>query len=134
MPKAPSELPESQVSPDPKRERRTRRHFSAEYKLQIIAETDQCRRGEVGKMLRREGLYSSQINQWRRELAAGGPEGLTKSSPGPAASKTPEQRRIEQLEKDNARLNQRLKVAECCIDLQKKTLSLLDHVSNGSSA
>lgn len=120
MPKAPSELPEAQVSPDPKQERRTRRNFSTEYKLQIIAEADQCRRGELGEMLRREGLYSSQLNQWRRELASGGAEGLAKSAPGPAPSKTPEQRRIEQLEQENAKLSKRLQTAEACIDMQKK--------------
>lgn len=120
MPKAPSELPDSQVSPDPKQERRTRRNFSTEYKLQIIAEADQCRRGEIGELLRREGLYSSQLNQWRHELASGGAEGLAKSAPGPAPSKTPEQRRIEQLERENARLSSRLQTAEACIDMQKK--------------
>lgn len=134
MPKAPSELPESQVSPDPKQERRTRRNFSTEYKLQIIAEADQCRRGEIGEMLRREGLYSSQLNQWRRELASGGAEGLAKSAPGPAPSKTPEQRRIEQLEQENARLSSRLQTAEACIDMQKKTLSMLDLMSKENSA
>lgn len=134
MPKAPSELPEAQVSPDPKQERRTRRNFSTEYKLQIIAEADHCQRGGIGELLRREGLYSSQLNQWRRELASGGAEGLAKSAPGPAPSKTPEQRRIEQLEQENAKLNKRLQTAEACIDMQKKTLSLLDLMSNGSSA
>ena len=59
MRKVPSELPEAQVSPDPKQERRTRRNFSPEYKLQIIAEADQCQRGGIGERLRREGLYSS---------------------------------------------------------------------------
>lgn len=120
MPKAPSELPEAQVSPDPQQEKRTRRRFSTEYKLQIIAEADQCKRGEIGQLLRREGLYSSQLNQWRRELSSEGAEGLAKSTPGPAPSKTPEQRRIEQLEKENAKLNDRLQTAEACIDLQKK--------------
>lgn len=134
MPKAPSELPEAQVSPNPKQERRTRRDFSTDYKLQIIAEAAQCQRGEVGKLLRREALYSSQLNQWRRELASGGGEGLAKSAPGPAPSKTPEQRRIEQLEQENSKLNKRLQTAEACIDMQKKTLSLLDLMSNGSSA
>jgi len=134
MPKAPSELPEAQVSPDPKQERRTRRNFSTEYKLQIIAEADQCRRGEIGELLRREGLYSSQLNQWRRELASGGAEGLVKSAPGPAPSKTPEQRRIEQLEQENAKLSSRLQTAEACIDMQKKTLSLLDLMSKENSA
>lgn len=134
MPKAPSELPETQVRPDPRQEKRTRRTFTPEYKLRIIAEADQCKHGEVGQLLRREGLYSSQLNQWRRELASKGAEGLAKSAPGPAPSKTPEQRRIEQLEKENAKLNRRLQAAEACIDLQKKTLSLLDRVNNGSCA
>ena len=134
MPKAPSELPEAQVSPDPKQERRTRRDFSTDYKRQIIAEADQCKRGEVGELLRREGLYSSQLNQWRRDLASGDTEGLTKSTPGPASKKTPEQRRIEQLEQENAKLNKRLQIAEACIDMQKKTLSMLDLMSSGSSA
>lgn len=98
MTKAPSELPEARVSLDPKQEQRTRRNHSIECKLQIIAETDQCRRGEIVEMLRREGLYSSQLNQWRRELTSGDAEGLARSAFGPATSKTPEQRRIEQVE------------------------------------
>lgn len=134
MPKEPSDLPETQVEPDPQQEKRVRRHFSTDYKLRIVAEADQCRHGELGALLRRESLYSSQINGWRRELAEKGAEGLSRSTPGPAPAKTPEQRRIEQLEKENAKLNQRLQVAEDCIDMQKKTLSMLDHVSNGNSA
>lgn len=121
MPKPHSALPESQVTPEPRLEKRTRRQFSAEYKLKILAEADACRYGELGVLLRRERLYSSQLQQWRRELATGGVEGLSKSAPGPAARKSHEQRRIEQLEQENARLHRRLKVAEDCIDLQKKT-------------
>jgi len=122
MPKAPSELPEAQVSPDPKQEKRTRRTFTTEYKLKIIAEADQCKRGEVGELLRREALYSGQVNQWRRDLVSGDTEGLAKSTPGPASKKTPEQRRIEQLEQENAKLNKRLQTAEACIDMTKKKL------------
>jgi len=134
MPKPYTALPENQVTPEPKLEKRTRRQFSAEYKLRILAEADACRHGELGVLLRREKLYSSQLQQWRRELATGGVEGLSKSAPGPAARKSPEQRRIEQLEQENARLNRRLKIAEDCIDLQKKTLSMLDHANSGNSA
>lgn len=134
MPKPTSQLPEAQVTPVPKQEKRTRRRFTTEYKLRILAEADHCQHGEIGVLLRRENLYSSQLNQWRRELASEGPEGLAKFAPGPASAKSPEQRRIEQLEKENAKLNRRLKVAEDCIDLQKKTLSLLDHVNDGNSA
>lgn len=134
MPKPASEQPDTEVTPDPKQEKRTRRRFSTEYKLRIIAEADQCLRGELGQLLRRESLYSSQIKQWREELANGGSDALAKSVPGPAASRTPDQRRVQQLEKENARLTQRLGVAEDCIDLQKKALSMLDHVSSGNSA
>lgn len=135
MPKPSSDEPESQVTPNPDLEKRTRRQFSKEYKLRIVAEADACQHGEVGQLLRREQLYNSQLQQWRRDLlesAAGDSE--VKTAPSPAASKTPEQKRIEKLEKENARLNDKLQVAEDCIDLQKKALSMLDHVNNGSSA
>jgi transposase len=134
MPKPYTALPENQVTPEPRLEKRTRRRFSAEYKLKILAEADACAHGELGVLLRREKLYSSQLQQWRRELATGGVEGVSKSAPGPAARKTPEQRRIEQLEQENARLQRRLSIAEDCIDLQKKTLSMLDHANSGSAA
>ena len=57
--------------------------------------------------------------------------GLSKSAPGPAASRTPEQRRIEQLEKENNRLNRKLEIANDCLDLQKKALSMLDRLRSG---
>lgn len=133
MPKPHRELPDNQVTPDPKLEKRTRRRFTAEYKLRVIAEADQCQHGELGQLLRREKLYSSQLQQWRHELSTNGPEGLSKTTSGPAPKSSPEQRRIEQLEKENARLNRRLQLAEDCIDLQKKTLSLLDQLRAGST-
>ena len=68
-------LPDSQVVPEPMLEKRTRRHFSTEYKLRIIAEAGQCRRGELGALLRREHLYSSQLQDWRRQLAHSGEPG-----------------------------------------------------------
>lgn len=132
MPKQYSELPESQVSPDPQLEKRTRRRFSTEYKVRIVAEADACRHGELGELLRRERLYSSQIQQWRRELRDSGIDGLSKSRPGPKPTKSAEQKRIEQLEKEKAQLKRRLQVAEDCVDLQKKALSMLDQVRSGS--
>lgn len=132
MPKPETKLPDSQVSPDPQVEKRTRRAFSTEYKLRILAEADQCAHGEMGALLRREKLYSSQLNAWRRELQDGGAERLGKTAPGPKASRTPEQKRIEQLEKQLARTQQKLQVTEDCVELQKKALSMLDHTGNGS--
>ncbi len=69
MPKPETEiLPETKVTPDPALEKRTRRTFDVEYKVRILNEAAQCRRGEIGALLRREGLYSSQLNAWRREF------------------------------------------------------------------
>ncbi len=134
MPKSISELPDTQVTPLPALEKRTRRQFKTEYKLRIIAEAGACKYGELGALLRREKLYSSQLSEWRREFAENGVAGLSKSAPGPAASRTPEQRRINQLEKENSHLNRKLEIANDCLDLQKKALSMLDRLSNGKDA
>ena len=131
MPKSISERLDTQVTPEPALEKRSRRQFKPEYKLRIIAEADACGYGELGALLRREKLYSSQLSDWRRELAENGLAGLSKSAPGPAASRTPEQRRIDQLEKENGQLNRKLEIANDCLDLQKKALSMLDHLRSG---
>ncbi len=132
MPKSLVERPDTQVIPEPALEKRTRRQFKPEYKLRIIAEADACKHGELGALLRREKLYSSQLSEWRREFAENGVAGLSKSAPGPAPSKTPDQRRIEQLEKENNRLNRKLEIANDCLDLQKKALSMLDRLRSGN--
>ena len=134
MPKPQSELHTTQVVPDPALEKRTRRRFTPEYKLRIIAEADACRHGELGSILRREKLYSNQLAEWRREYAQYGVVGLSKSAPGPASSRTPDQRRIEQLEKDKGRLQRKLDVANDCLDLQKKALAMLDRLRSGNDA
>jgi len=122
------------VKPDPSLEKRTRRQFTADYKLRIITEADACQHGELGALLRRENLYSNQLAEWRREYAEHGFEGLQKSRPGPASSNTPEQRQIEQLSKENEPLTGQLEMANDCLALQKKALSMLDHLRSGSKA
>ena len=134
MPKPVSELPDTQVKPEPALEKRSRRQFSAEYKLKILTQADACKHGELGALLRREKLYSNQLSQWRREYAEHGIEGLSKSNPGPTASKTPEQRQDDQLRKENERLKHKLDIANDCLDLQKKALSMLDRLRNGNDA
>ncbi len=124
-------LPDTQVVPDPVLEKRTRRHFSTEYKLRIIAQADQCQRGELGALLRREHLYSSQIRDWRKQLAQGGEQALSKSAPGPQPKLTLEQRELEKLRRENARLTRKLEIANGCLSLQKKALQLLDQVNSG---
>lgn len=131
MPKEPTKKPELEVKPDPRLEKRTRRTFTAEYKLRIIQQADACKHGELGPLLRREKLYSNQLCDWRRELVENGVAGLEKSSPGPEPLKSAEQREIEKLQRQVAKLNDELGIAQDCIDIQKKVLSILDRSSNG---
>ena len=126
-----SSMPDTQVVPDPMLEKRTRRQFSTEYKLRIIAQADQCRRGELGALLRRESLYSNQLQAWRKQLAQGGEQALSKTAPGPQPKLTGEQRELEKLRRENARLRRRLEIANGCLSLQKKALQMLDHANNG---
>ena len=134
MPKPSKEKPTTEVIPAPEFEKRTRRTFSTAYKLRIITEADACKHGKLGVLLRKENLYSSQLREWRKEFAEKGEEGLSKTAPGPKPLKTAEQKRIEQLERQNAQLQKKLNIAEGCLDLQKKALSLLDQMSNGNNA
>jgi len=133
MPKPVSESPSTEVKPNPSLEKRTRRKFTADYKLHIVTEAGACKRGELGAMLRREKIYSNQLADWRREYAENGLKGLSKSEPGPVTSKTPEQREIEKLKKENGQLTHKLNMANDCLELQKKALSMLDHSRNGKS-
>lgn len=134
MPKPVLTQTNTQVTPNPDLEKRTRRTFSAEHKLRIITEANACKHGELGALLRREKIYHNQLSDWRREFAEQGVAGLSKSVPGPKASRTPEQRRIDQLEQENRRLNRKLDIANDCLELQKKALSMLDRTSTGSDA
>lgn len=103
-----------------------RRSFSAAYKRRIVKEADACRnRGDVGALLRREGIYSSHLTNWRREFEAGGTAALAGKKRGRKPKKTAEQKRIEQLEKEKAKLEDELYVARALIDLQKKASVLL---------
>jgi transposase-like protein len=133
MPK-PTSNPDTQVTPNPALEKRGRRTYTAEYKLSILAKADACKHGELGDLLRKEKLYSNQLTAWRCELAENGVAGLSKSAPGPIASKTMDQKRIEQLIKENDRLKNQLAMANDCLDLQKKALLMLDRMNTGNEA
>ena len=118
----------SQPRPDPELlEHATRRQFSAEYKLGILRRAEACTEpGEIGALLRREGLYSSSLAKWRRQREAGL---LSALSPRPRGPKSDEaeaaERRVAQLERENGRLARRLAEAEMIIEFQKKVASLL---------
>lgn len=132
MPK-PDTTIEPKVTPKAELEKRSRRRFTTEYKLSILKQADACKYGELGALLRREKLYSNQLVQWRKEFAQNGIEGLSKSQPGPKSTKMPEQKRIEQLEKENARLLKQLEIKESCISLQKKALALIEQLEQSDS-
>jgi transposase-like protein len=103
-----------------------RRVFSPAYKARIVAQADACERGEIGALLRREGLYCSTLQRWRQQRDAGTLEGLTPKKRGPSPDPDRALRqRVAQLEKENQRLAKRLSNAELVIDVQKKVASLL---------
>jgi transposase-like protein len=102
-----------------------RRRFSAAYKLAVLAEVDRVSEpGAIGALLRREGLYSSQLTQWRREREAGALEALSRRR-GRKTKMTAEQKRIAGLEARAARLERELSQAHTIIEVQKKLCTLL---------
>jgi len=104
-----------------------RRRFTAEYKLKVLREADRCKQpGEIGALLRREGLYSSHITAWRKERAQGEMRGLTPKRRGRKRDPDEAQRRkLESLRRENSQLQRRLKKAETIIEVQKKVSELL---------
>ena len=105
--------------------RPTRRQFTAEYKARIAREAEACTKpGEIGALLRREGLYSSLLCTWRRELKKHGEQGFAKKRRGPAPAPKPSAREI-QLEREKRKLEKKLAKAEAIIEFQKKVHELL---------
>jgi len=98
-----------------------RRRFSVVYKRRILTEADRCQYGELGALLRREGLYSSNLATWRRERDAGT---LAEKKRGPKSH--PEADELRRLQQENARLKRKLDQAEAIIEAQKKLAQLLD--------
>ncbi len=115
-------------SPDPEVvPRARRRRFGAAYKLRVVAEADDCTKpGEIGALLRREGLSSSHLVTWRRARDQGQLDALAPKRRGPKPD--PDRalkKRNDQLERENARLLKRLETAEVIIDVQRKVSRLL---------
>lgn len=104
-------------------EKAKRRQFTAEYKLKILKQADACTpgSGELGELLRKEGLYSSHLLTWREQRDAGTLAGLTPKKRGRKAKRRDEvTEELDRLRRENARLQQRLVQAEAIIDVQKK--------------
>ena len=122
--------PQNEVTPKAKR-----RRFSASYKLRILEETDRCTQpGQIGALLRREGLYSSNLTSWRRQRDQGQIGALSPKKRGPKpAPDAAMARELTRLREQNQRLEHKLKKAELIIEVQKKVSALLglDLMSEG---
>lgn len=127
----------SAVRPDPEVEPKTdRRQFTAAYKRSIVEQAERCQgEGEIGALLRREGLYSSHLSNWRRAKREG-TLGGTKSRPrGPAAPvDAGAQREIARLKAQNQRLENEIEKAHTIIDVQKKLSALLSMTPSGGKS
>jgi len=111
------------VVPNPEvPEKARRRSHTAEYKRLILKEAEVCKeQGQVGALLRREGLYYSNLTDWRRQAERGTLDGLSSKKRGPKARKAdPSIRRIVEQDKEIQKLQARLRKAELIIDAQKK--------------
>ncbi len=120
--------PNTPVLPDPEvPEKRQRRQYNATYKKRILDEADLCADShQIGALLRREGLYSSNLTTWRRQREAGTLAGLKPRKRGrKARQKNPLKKQVEALKRENSRLNDKLRKAEIIIDVQKKVSELL---------
>jgi transposase len=113
--------PNPEVSAKPKR-----RQFTAAYKARIVEEANKCtEQGQIGELLRREGLYSSAITLWRRQYQSGALRALKDDKRGRKPIRDARDQELERLRKENGRLNKKLVQAELIIDIQKKVAALL---------
>jgi len=110
------------VTKDPEvTQKAARRRFTSEYKRRIALEAEGCGRpGEIGALLRREGLYSSVLQRWRRQLRE---ESLSSSEKSNGKSSPAQE--LARLKRENERLQEKLRQAELIIDVQKKVSEMM---------
>ena len=115
-------VPDPEVPSVPKR-----RRFSAAYKLAILRELDMCsENGQIGAVLRREGLYSSHVANWRKRRAGGELQALSPKKTGrPRKQRNPLEPEVAKLRRDKAELQEELRKARIIIDVQKKLSTIL---------
>ncbi len=125
---APTDVPDPELAERPKR-----RRFSAEYKLRILHEADACaKQGEIGALLRREGLYSSHLSAWRRQREEGALTALARKRGRKPAD--PRDRRLAELERRAERAEAELAKAERVIEVQGNVSALLGDLLKPESA
>jgi transposase-like protein len=123
-----SASPAAPPAPDPEVVAKpTRRQFTAPYRLRIVQEADRCTApGEVGRLLRREGLYSSHLSVWRKTYSDGALGALSPKKRGrKAEERNPLEKRVRQLEVQLTRTQEELRKANLILDMQGKVAGLL---------
>lgn len=119
-------LPSLMSKPDPEvPSKPAKRLFTAEYKQRVLDEVDGCAPGEIGVVLRREGLYSSHLTTWRRQRKDG-ELGVNARSKAGRPKNGPLVAEVERLRRENERLAEKLRKAELVIDVQKKVQGLFE--------
>lgn len=115
------------AAPDPEVSARPhRRRFTPAYKARIVEEAQRCAgSGEIGALLRREGLYSSALTQWRRQYQAGALQGLKEDKRGRKRIRDARDEELQRLRHENERLGKKLRQAELIIEIQKKVAAML---------
>ncbi len=104
----------------------SRRRFTAAYKREILRQADACTEfGQLGALLRREGLYSSHLTTWRRQREQGALQALAPKKRGPKATAHPLAEENRKLQRENQKLTRRLQQAELIIEIQKKASAIL---------
>jgi len=113
--------PDPEVLAKPKR-----RRFTPAYKARIVEEAQRCTEsGQIGALLRREGLYSSALTQWRRQYHSGALQGLKDDKRGRKRTRDAREKELERLQRENERLNKKLRQAELIIEIQKTVVAML---------
>ena len=108
-------------------EKKPRRKFTAKYKLEILEKVETCTRpSQIGLLLRKEGLYSSNLTTWRKQRDNGLLEAMAPKKRGrKKIEKNPLAQEVARLQRDNERLKRKLKQAETIIEVQKKISQIL---------
>jgi transposase len=122
----------------PRGDRPKRRHFSAEYKLRMIAEYDAAPAGEKGAVLRREGLYDSSVQLWRKQRDEGALQGVSGekqvASNEVARQRAKEKADRQKLERENVRLKKKLAQTEAALEIVGKWHALLEMMSESADS
>jgi transposase-like protein len=127
-------LPRNNALPDPEvAEKAKRRSFTSEYKQRILEKVAKCTEpGQVGELLRREGLYSSHLTTWRRQRQTGGLAGLSAKQRGPKKDESAAE--LARLQRENERLRRQLEQAELIIAAQKKLAQALEALTDSNDS